>query len=50
MKKNPINKMLICRTIRITQAIEGYAPPKSEVLEKVKKLKKRYGLKVSPQR
>jgi hypothetical protein len=42
------DKDTIRQTIRTTRAIEGYALPKSEVLAKVKKLKKRYGLRVSP--
>ncbi len=47
MNKKPINKKLLKKTIRTTQAIEGYIVADKPIQDKIIKLKKEYGIKVS---
>ena len=47
MSKNPISKTTILKTIRTTQAIEGYQEANKEIRQKAKLLMEKYGIKVS---
>ncbi len=46
MSKNPKNKKLIHKTIKISQAIEGYTSTNASK-QKAKKLMEKYAIKVS---
>lgn len=47
MSKNPLSKDKLNKVIQTTQAIEGYKPASDEIIEKIRKLKTTYGIKVS---
>lgn len=47
MSKNPINKKIVAKIIKISQAIEGYGSCKSETVKEAKALMEKYGIKVS---
>jgi hypothetical protein len=47
MSKNPINKKIISKVVKVSQAIEGYSESNQETMERVKKLRKKYAIKVS---
>jgi hypothetical protein len=47
MSKNPNNKNIISKIVSISQAIEGYTPSNTSVIEKAQLLRKKYGIKVS---
>lgn len=47
MNKKPLNKEILQKTIQTTQAIEGYILADKPVQNKINKLKKQYGIKVS---
>jgi len=47
MSKNPINKKIISKVVKVSQSIEGYRESNQETMEKVKKLRKKYAIKVS---
>jgi len=50
MSKNPINKKIIARVVRISQEIEGYTKPDTTVIQKAQSLREKYGIKVSSRR
>ncbi|MFA5501854.1 MAG: hypothetical protein WC253_04365 [Sulfurovaceae bacterium] len=50
MSKNPINRTILKRTIKTTQAIEGYKEADSQIVKKAKMLREKYGIKVSVKR
>ncbi len=47
MSKNPNNKNIISKIVSISQAIEGYTPSNTSVIEKAQLLRKKYDIKVS---
>lgn len=50
MDKKPLSKTRLKKIIQTTQAIEGYKPASSEIVEKIKQLRARYGIEVSPRK
>ncbi|MDX9960865.1 MAG: hypothetical protein RBS32_05240 [Aliarcobacter sp.] len=50
MSKNPINKTILSKTIRTTQAIEGYKEADKQTILKAQNLREKYGIKVSAKR
>ena len=46
MSKNPIDKKELEKIIKTTQNIEGYKEPTKEVIEEVRRLREKYGIKV----
>ena len=46
MSINPLDKKALAKIIRTTQNIEGYKEPSKEVVEQVKTLREKYGIKV----
>ena len=42
MNKAPINLLLLKKTIQTTQAIEGYKPASTEIIQKVQQLKQQH--------
>jgi hypothetical protein len=50
MSKHPIDEKTLKKVIATTQAIEGYAEVSDEVKQKVKELKAKHGIKVSPRK
>ena len=46
MSKNPLDKKELAKIIKTTQNIEGYQEPSKEVVEQVKTLREKYGIKV----
>ena len=47
MIKKPITNKILKKTVKTTQAIEGYVFADKPVQDKISKLKKEYGIKVS---
>jgi hypothetical protein len=47
MNKKPLNKEILQKTVKTTQAIEGYALAAEPIQKKMNKLKKQYGIKIS---
>jgi hypothetical protein len=50
MNKKPLSIIELKKIIQTTQAIEGYKPANIEVIERVKKLRARYAIQVSPRK
>lgn len=50
MSKNPINKTILNKTIKTTQAIEGYKEADTQTIQKAKYLREKHGIKVSDKR
>ncbi len=50
MNKKPISIIELKKIIQTTQAIEGYKPASLEIVEKVKQLRERYAVQISPQK
>jgi hypothetical protein len=50
MNKKPLSKIRLKQIIRTTQAIEGYEPASSKIVKKIKQLRARYGIEVSPRK
>lgn len=50
MSKNPINKTILNKTIKTTQAIEGYKEADTQTIQKAKSLREKHGIKVSDKR
>ena len=46
MSINPLDKKELAKIIKTTQNIEGYKEPSKEVVEQVKTLREKYGIKV----
>lgn len=46
MCKNPIDSKELEKVIQVTQNIEGYKEASKEVVNEVRKLKEKYGIKV----
>ncbi len=46
MNKNLLNKEELVKIIKITQSIEGYKEPSKELTIEVKKIMKKYSIKV----
>ena len=46
MSKNPLDKKELAKIIKTTQNIEGYKEPSKEVVDQVKTLREKYGIKV----
>lgn len=46
MSKNPIDSKELAKVIQTTQNIEGYKDASKEVVEEVKQLREKYGIKV----
>lgn len=47
MSKITINKKIVSKVIKITQAIEGYTDTTAQTVQKAQALRKKYGIKVS---
>jgi len=47
MSKSPIDEKYLQKIIETTQRIEGYTKASKEVVNKVRVLRKKYGIKVS---
>lgn len=50
MSKNPINKKIVPKIIKISQAIEGYTETNTQTVKKAQALREKYGIKVSIRR
>jgi hypothetical protein len=50
MNKATISTLELQKVIQTTQAIEGYKQARPDVVERVKQLRVRYGIKVSPRK
>lgn len=46
MSKNPLDKKELAKVIKITQNIEGYKEPSTELIKEVKTLREKHGIKV----
>ena len=46
MSKNPLDKKELAKVIKTTQNIEGYKEPSKEILQEIKTIKEKYGIKV----
>jgi len=46
MSKNPLDKKELEKIIKTTQNIEGYKEPSKELIEQVKTLREKHGIKV----
>ncbi len=46
MSKNPIDSKELAKVIQTTQSIEGYREASKEVIEEVKQLREKHGIKV----
>jgi len=47
MQKIKINKKIIQKVVNVSQAIEGYNETDKSILQEVKNIREKYGIKVS---
>lgn len=50
MNKTPLSDAELKRIIQTTQAIEGYKPATTDIIQKVQRLRQQYGIQVSPRK
>ena len=50
MNKKALGRSELKKIIQTTQAIEGYKPATTEVVQKIQRLRRQYGIQVSPRK